>query len=155
MTGVQTCALPISIELSTWLTATKPNAEKRDVVNIAQSADQIAAQHLGLYTVLPSLELGTRKNENAGTGQEGLNNRYYTTGNYRSATQPLPVEVNPSEVYKRLFAYASRRRKNRAAQPSMPNSLPAPMAMTARTAPRWIAACSTWYVRAPAICANA
>ncbi len=93
-----------AIELSTWLTATKPNAEKRDTVNIAQSADQIAASHLGLYTVLPSLELGTRKNEHAGTGQEGLNNRYYTTGNYRTATQPLPVEVNPAEVYKRLFA---------------------------------------------------
>ena len=71
---------------------------------IAPSADQIAASHLGLYTVLPSLELGTRKNEQTGTGQEGLNNRYYTTGNYRTATQPLPVEISPAEVMKRLFA---------------------------------------------------
>jgi hypothetical protein len=93
-----------AIELSTWLTATKPNADKRDQVNIAPSADQIAAQQLGLYTVLPSLEVGTRKNEATGTGQEGLNNRYYTTGNYRTATQPLPVETSPAEVYKRLFA---------------------------------------------------
>ncbi len=93
-----------AIELSTWLTATKPNADKRDLIDIAPSADQIAAQHLGLYTVLPSLELGTRKNERTGTGQEGLNNRYYTTGNYRTAHQPLPVEVSPAEVYKRLFA---------------------------------------------------
>jgi len=93
-----------AIELSTWLTATKPNADKRDVINIAASADQIAASHLGLYTVLPSLELGTRKNEHTGTGQDGLNNRYYTTGNYRTATQPLPVEVSPGEVYKRLFS---------------------------------------------------
>ena len=93
-----------AIELSTWLTATKPNADKRDMVDIATSADQIAAQHLGLYTALPSLELGTRKNERTGIGQEGLNNRYYTTGNFRTPTQPLPVEVSPAEVYKRLFA---------------------------------------------------
>jgi hypothetical protein len=93
-----------AIELSTWLTATIPDPAKRDTINIAPSADQIAAQHLGLYTALPSLELGTRKNEASGTGQEGLNNRYYTTGNYRSATQPLPVETSPAEVLKRLFA---------------------------------------------------
>ena len=93
-----------AIELSTWLTATVPNAAKRDTVDIAVSADQIAAQQLGLYTAVPSLELGTRKNEASGTGQEGLNNRYYTTGNFRTPTQPLPVETSPAEVLKRLFA---------------------------------------------------
>jgi hypothetical protein len=93
-----------AIELSTWLTAAIPDPAKRDTINIATSADQIAAQHLGLYTALPSLELGTRKNEASGTGQEGLNNRYYTTGNFRTATQPLPVETSPAEVLKRLFA---------------------------------------------------
>jgi hypothetical protein len=93
-----------AIELSTWLTATIPDPAKRDTIAIAPSADQIAAQHLGLYTPLPSLELGTRKNEASGTGQEGLNNRYYTTGNYRTATEPLPVETSPAEVLKRLFA---------------------------------------------------
>ena len=93
-----------AIELSTWLTATIPDPAKRDTISIAPSADQIAAQHLGLYTALPSLELGTRKNEASGTGQEGLNNRYYTTGTFRTATQPLPVETSPAEVLKRLFA---------------------------------------------------
>jgi hypothetical protein len=93
-----------AIELSTWLTATLPDATKRDTINIAPSADQIAAQQIGLYTALPSLELGTRKNDASGTGQEGLNNRYYTTGNYRTATQPLPVETSPGDVLKRLFA---------------------------------------------------
>lgn len=93
-----------AVELSAWLTAWKPDATKRDQVNIAPSADQIAAQQLGAYTALPSLELGTRANERTGTGQEGLNNRYYTTGSYRSATQPVPVMVSPSEVYKRLLS---------------------------------------------------
>src|ERR1700675_1725953 len=34
---------PHALELSTWLTAALPDAKKRDVVNIAISADQIAA----------------------------------------------------------------------------------------------------------------
>jgi hypothetical protein len=93
-----------AVELSAWLTAWKPDAGKRDQIAIAPSADQIAAEQLGAYTALPSLELGTRANERTGTGQEGLNNRYYTTGSFRSATQPLPVMVNPAEVYKRLFS---------------------------------------------------
>jgi hypothetical protein len=100
-----------AIELSTWLTATLPDATRRDTINIAPSADQIAAEQLGPYTALASLELGTRPNELSGIGQEGLNRRYYTTGNYRTATQPLPVMVSPAEVYKRLFASGSTARR--------------------------------------------
>lgn len=98
-----------AIELSTWLTATLPNAQRRDQVDIAPSADQIAAEQLGQFTPLPSLELGTMANEKSGTGQEGLNNRYYTTGNFRTATQPLPVMTSPSEVFRRMFATGVRR----------------------------------------------
>ncbi|MBV8880842.1 MAG: DUF1552 domain-containing protein, partial [Planctomycetaceae bacterium] len=106
-----------AIELSTWLTATLPDATRRDSINIAPSADQIAAEQLGQYTSLPSLELGTRANELSGIGQEGLNKRYYTTGNFRTATQPLPVMVSPSEVYKRMFA--SRGATRRAGGPEI------------------------------------
>ena len=91
------------LALAGWLTAAKPNPDKRDQINIAPSADQIAAEHLGLYTALPSLELGTRRNGGNGTGQDGLHTQYMTTGSYRTATQPLPVETSPGEVYKRLF----------------------------------------------------
>ena len=106
-----------AIELSTWLTATLPDAKNRDTINIAPSADQIAAEQLGQYTSLPSLELGTRANELSGIGQEGLNKRYYTTGNFRTATQPLPVMDSPSEVYKRMFA--SRGNSRRAGGPEV------------------------------------
>ncbi|HZE99479.1 MAG TPA: DUF1552 domain-containing protein [Planctomycetota bacterium] len=100
-----------AIELSTWLTATLPDATRRDTISIAPSADQIAAEQLGQYTMLPSVELGTRANELTGIGQDGLNKRYYTTGNFRTATQPLPVMVSPAEVYKRLFATRGAVRK--------------------------------------------
>src|SRR5579859_1625977 len=93
-----------AIELSSWLTASLPDAKARDIVQIAPSADQIAAEQLGQYTSLPSLELGTHANEISGIGQEGLNRRYYTTGSFRTANQPLPVMVSPAEVYKRMFS---------------------------------------------------
>ncbi len=93
-----------ALELSCWLTATLLNTENRANIDIATSIDQIAAKHIGLYTVLPSLELAYQNNDATGTGQEGVNNRYYTTGNYGSPTQPLPVETNPASVYKRLFS---------------------------------------------------
>ena len=96
---------PHAIELCSWLTAESPNRDKRDQINIAPSADQIAANHLGLYTALPSLELACKPD---GPGseirQEGLTNRYYQTVSFRTATQPLPMERSPAEVYKRLFA---------------------------------------------------
>ncbi len=50
---------PHALELSTWLTAQLPDADKRDQVNISISADQIAANYVGGFTSLPSLELAT------------------------------------------------------------------------------------------------
>ncbi len=93
-----------AIELSSWLTATLLNVDNRANVDIATSADQVAAKHIGLYTALPSLELAYQGNSASGTGQEGVNNRYYTTGSFRTPTQPLPVETSPAAVLKRLFS---------------------------------------------------
>ncbi len=93
---------PHALELSTWLTASLPDAKKRDVVNIAISADQIAANSIGAFTALPSLELATMPQTHK-ENQEGLNEAYYSHCSYRSPTQPLPAETNPRSVLKRLF----------------------------------------------------
>jgi hypothetical protein len=93
---------PHALELSTWLTASLPNADKRDVVNIAISADQIAANYIGAFTALPSLELATMPQTHK-ENQEGLNETYYSHCSYRSPTQPVPAEINPRSVFKRLF----------------------------------------------------
>src|SRR5438874_10490977 len=92
---------PHALELSTWLTATLPDTEKRDVVNIAISADQIAANYVGALTPLPSLELATMPQTHK-ENQEGLNEAYYSHCSYRGPTQPLPAEVNPRTALKRL-----------------------------------------------------
>ncbi len=104
---VKTAPLNVTheMELSTWLTATRPNPDNKEVIDIAPSADQIAAQHLGLYTVLPSLELGYQVNKESGLDKNsGLTKQYFVNGNFRTATQALPVETSPAAVLKRLFS---------------------------------------------------
>src|SRR5665213_1311920 len=93
---------PHALELSTWLTATLPDADTRATVNIAISADQIAANYVGAFTPLPSLELATMPQTHK-ENQDGLNAAYYSHCSYRGPTQPLPAEINPRAVLKRLF----------------------------------------------------
>src|SRR5436190_14188301 len=93
---------PHALELSTWLTATLPAADRRNEINIAISADQIAANHVGAFTALPSLELATMP-QTWKENQEGLNEGYYSHCSFRSPTQAVPAEVNPRNVLYRLF----------------------------------------------------
>lgn len=93
---------PHALELSTWLTAKLPNATRRNKIDIGISADQIAANHVGSYTSLPSLELATMPQTHK-ENQEGLNEGYYSHCSFSSATQALPAEINPRVVLNRLF----------------------------------------------------
>ena len=93
---------PHALELSTWLTATLPDAKTRNVVNIAISADQIAANYVGVYTPMPSLELATMPQTHM-EHQEGLHEAYYSHCSYRGPRQPMPAEIDPASVLKRLF----------------------------------------------------
>src|SRR5829696_10253066 len=99
---------PHALELSTWLTATLPDTHKRDTVNIAISADQIAANYVGALTPLPSLELATMPQTHM-EHQEGLNEAYYSHCSFRGPTQPLPAEIDPKDVFKRLFQLREKR----------------------------------------------
>lgn len=93
---------PHALELSTWLTATLPDADTRGSVNIAISADQIMANYVGAHTLLPSLELATMP-QTWKENQEGLHEAYYSHCSYYSPTQPVPAEIDPRNVLNRLF----------------------------------------------------
>jgi hypothetical protein len=93
---------PHALELSTWLTATLPAADRRNEIHISISADQIAANHVGAFTTLASLELATMP-QTWKENQEGLNEGYYSHCSFRSPTQAMPAEVNPRNVLYRLF----------------------------------------------------
>ena len=68
------------------------------------SADQLAAQQLGDRTRLPSLELAIEKYRGAGNCDSGYSCVYEHTLSWRDATTPVPPEVNPQQVFDRLFA---------------------------------------------------
>lgn len=94
---------PHALELSTWLTAALPDPDKRDQISISISADQIAANALGAFTTLPSLELATMP-QTWKENQAGLNEAYYSHCSFRSPTQAVPAEINPRNVLNRLFS---------------------------------------------------
>lgn len=98
---------PHALELSTWLTAILPDAPTRNRINIAVSADQIAANYVGGLTSLPSLELATMPQTHK-ENQEGLHEGYYNYCSYRSPTQPVPAETNPRGVLNRLFGKSDK-----------------------------------------------
>ena len=91
-----------------WLTCAGVTGEKQTeeakTVNIGISADQAAALQLGLYTSLPSLELGVSRCNLSGLSEFGYAAAYQNTISYRSATQPLPSDNNPRSVLNRLFS---------------------------------------------------
>lgn len=93
---------PHALELSTWLTAALPDPDRRDEISISISADQIAANALGAFTTLPSLELATMP-QTWKENQAGLNEAYYSHCSFRSPTQAVPAEINPRTVLNRLF----------------------------------------------------
>ncbi|MDA7916460.1 DUF1552 domain-containing protein, partial [Verrucomicrobia bacterium] len=110
---------PHALELSTWLTATLPDSHRRNQVNIAISADQIAANYVGGITSLPSLELATMPQTHK-ENQEGLHEAYYSHCSYRSANRPVPAETNPRSVLNRLFDRTDSGQGNRKPSPTSP-----------------------------------
>ena len=80
-------------------------ARKTDGVDIRAgvSVDQVAAARVGDKTRLPSLEIGGESGAMAGNCDSGYSCLYSSTMSWRSATQPLPKEVNPKLVFERLF----------------------------------------------------
>ena len=67
------------------------------------SIDQIAANHVGRETQLPSLQLSLDSMEFAGTCDSGYSCVYTNTLSWRGPTTPLPMENNPRAVFERLF----------------------------------------------------
>ena len=94
------------MELSGWLTGVqgKGPAPKAEAAN-ATSADQLAAQVIGQYTALPSLELNCTFGavSNSDKPEDGYPDIYKHCVSWRSPTQPNPAETNPRQVFNRLF----------------------------------------------------
>ena len=70
------------------------------------SVDQIAAQHLGKETQLPSLQLSLEPVDFSGSCDSGYSCVYTNTLCWRGPTMPLPMDDNPRAVFERLFGDA-------------------------------------------------
>ena len=70
---------------------------------MAATADQIAAQHIGQDTPLPSLEIATEAQGGGGACDRDYGCSYSGTISFRTASTPLPMEYNPRKLFQRLF----------------------------------------------------
>ncbi len=88
------------------LTGVHPRKTAGADVKGGVSVDQIAAQHFGRETRLPSLELGCEDARTVGNCDSGYSCAYTNSISWRGPTTPMPPEVNPRMAFERLFGVA-------------------------------------------------
>jgi hypothetical protein len=79
---------------------------KKNEAFVGVTVDQVAAQHVGQDTPLPSIELAMEP-LNLTCGDAGFTCAYRNTLSWKSATLPQPMENNPQLVFERLFGDGS------------------------------------------------
>jgi hypothetical protein len=89
--------------MAAFLTGVRPNKTSGSDVRVGVSVDQVAAADLGKRTRFPSLEVGCEGGKPAGTCDNGYSCAYQTNLSWRTATQPMPKEIDPRRVFERLF----------------------------------------------------
>jgi hypothetical protein len=103
---------------------------KKNEAHVGVTVDQVAAQHVGQDTPLPSIELALEP-LNLNCGDAGFTCAYRNTLSWKSATLPLPMENNPQLVFERLFGDGStdaqrleRRRQSQSLLDSIKTQVP-------------------------------
>jgi hypothetical protein len=86
------------------LSGVRPKATQGVDAFAGVTADQIAAQHIGQETVLPSMELATEDHSGLiGSCDRDYGCIYMNTLSWRTPTTPMPMEINPRKVFERMF----------------------------------------------------
>jgi hypothetical protein len=67
------------------------------------SMDQVVAKQYAELTQIPSLEMGLEPPSLVGSCDTGYSCAYTNTLSWSNASTPLPVTVNPREIFERLF----------------------------------------------------
>jgi hypothetical protein len=83
--------------------------------HLGTTVDQIAAQHIGQQTLLPSLELSMDLLQTIGQCDNGYACVYQNNLSWSSPTTPLPAEAHPRTVFERLFGEGGSAADRRAA----------------------------------------
>jgi len=85
----------------TWLSCVHPAMSQE--AHGGTTADQIASQHIGQDTPLPSLEVATENHGGGGFCDRDYGCSYSGTISFRTPTTPLPMETDPRKLFIRLF----------------------------------------------------
>ncbi|GIT04658.1 MAG: hypothetical protein CM1200mP29_00690 [Verrucomicrobiota bacterium] len=101
---------------SAFLSAAKAKVtESTDYYLWGTTADQIAAQHIGQSTQLPSLEMAMDLLKLVGQCDNGYACVYQNNLSWSSPTTPLPAEAHPRIVFESLFGEGGTAKERRAA----------------------------------------
>jgi hypothetical protein len=88
---------------SAFLSAAKAKLTESTDYYLGTTVDQIAAQHIGQATQLPSLELAMDLMQVVGQCDNGYACVYQNNLSWSSPTTPLPAEAHPRIVFESLF----------------------------------------------------
>ena len=89
---------------ATFLTGCQARKTAGSDIRIGVSVDQLAAEHVGKETKLPSLELSTDRARLSGGCDSGYSCAYQYNLAWKTESLPMPPEANPRSVFERLFS---------------------------------------------------
>jgi hypothetical protein len=90
--------------MSAYLTGCQPRKTSGANIKAGISADQVAAQKVGKATKFASLEIGCEGGRQAGNCDSGYSCAYSSTIAWRGEASPVAKEINPRQVFERLFS---------------------------------------------------
>ncbi len=100
----------------TWLSCVTPEPSQEPHGGV--TIDQMAAQHIGQDTPLPSLEVATEGRGGSGACDRTYGCSYGATISFRTPTTPLPMEADPRKLFERLFGQGDTAAGTRRRSPS-------------------------------------
>jgi hypothetical protein len=107
LTIVSQLANPISghgVTVASWLSGTVPKRTVAEDVRAGKTIDQVIADKIGNDTVFKSIEAATEDFTGyIGGCDPAYACAYFNTLAWRSETEPLPMEINPRNLFERLF----------------------------------------------------
>ena len=93
-----------AVSAAGFLTGVWPKRTEAEDVFANTSIDQVVAQQIGQETPFPSLEVATEDFTGyVGACSPGFNCAYLNTISWRTASTPLPMDINPRVVFERMF----------------------------------------------------
>ena len=107
LTVVSQLANPVAghgVTVASWLSGTVPKRTIAEDVRAGKTIDQVIADKIGRDTVLKSLEVATEDFTGyIGGCDPGYACAYFNTLAWNSETEPLPMEINPRNLFERMF----------------------------------------------------